>query len=252
MKKILVAVTTLLALSVIFFGNSALAKEESPHSLSATLTFTTDYVFRGVSLTSENPAIQGSFDYAHASGFYAGIWGSNLSDTVGDSSIEIDYYIGFANTFSGIEYDLTVFLYSYPGADDEDNPAIGFEYDYFEFHLGLGYGLDLPMAPHIGINYDFSTEYFGEDGNSHHYSATVGVSLPYGFGLDGLYGYQEADGDGFSGGVSWDYAYWQVGLTKSFMGFDLDLRYIDTNSDGESLFGGIATERVVFSVSRSF
>ena len=38
---------------------------------------TTDYVFRGVSQTSEGPAIQGGFD-ATCGMFYAGVWASSL------------------------------------------------------------------------------------------------------------------------------------------------------------------------------
>ncbi|MGB3021952.1 MAG: TorF family putative porin, partial [Methyloceanibacter sp.] len=42
--------------------------------LSATLALTTDYVFRGISQTAGNPAVQGSFDASYGI-FYAGIWG---------------------------------------------------------------------------------------------------------------------------------------------------------------------------------
>ena len=37
------------------------------------------YVFRGISQTNEKPAVQGGFDVAHKSGFYAGTWASNIS-----------------------------------------------------------------------------------------------------------------------------------------------------------------------------
>jgi uncharacterized protein (TIGR02001 family) len=37
-----------------------------PKNFSATVTFASDYVFRGVSQTDNNkPAVQGSFDYKH-------------------------------------------------------------------------------------------------------------------------------------------------------------------------------------------
>ena len=55
----------------------ALAEDGSPFS--ANVGFTTDYIFRGISQTSGNPAVQGGIDYAHASGLYAGVWGSNVS-----------------------------------------------------------------------------------------------------------------------------------------------------------------------------
>ena len=37
--------------------------------VSANVSFTTDYIFRGVSLSDENPAIQGGFDWSNDS-FY--------------------------------------------------------------------------------------------------------------------------------------------------------------------------------------
>lgn len=76
---------------------------------SATTTLASDYVFRGISNTDGDPAIQGSMDYEHESGFYAGVWASNVKfrenagedavDTVDEASIEIDYYAGFASEF---------------------------------------------------------------------------------------------------------------------------------------------------------
>ena len=41
---------------------------------SATTTLASDYVFRGISNTDGDPTIQGSFDFEHESGFYAGVW----------------------------------------------------------------------------------------------------------------------------------------------------------------------------------
>jgi len=49
---------------------SALAAEAaSPHTLTANVGLYSQYVFRGLTQTNEDPAIQGGFDYAHSSGF---------------------------------------------------------------------------------------------------------------------------------------------------------------------------------------
>ena len=50
----------------------------STHTLSANVGLFSEYVFRGITNSNEGPAIQGGFDYAHASGFYAGAWASNI------------------------------------------------------------------------------------------------------------------------------------------------------------------------------
>ena len=50
---------------------------------SANVAFTTDYIWRGMT-QSDGPAIQGGFDFESDSGFYAGIWGSNVNSNNGN------------------------------------------------------------------------------------------------------------------------------------------------------------------------
>ena len=45
---------------------------------SITVTGVSDYLFNGVSQTQEDPAIQACFDWAGDTGWYAGVWGSNV------------------------------------------------------------------------------------------------------------------------------------------------------------------------------
>ena len=68
-------------------------------SVSANVSFATDYIWRGMTQTGEEPAISGGFDYANDGGFYAGIWGSNVGfseDNSGDlgAGSELDVYFG--------------------------------------------------------------------------------------------------------------------------------------------------------------
>ena len=65
-------------LSVIGIATAQAEEAKSPHSFSANVTAVSDYVFRGITQTDSHPAIQGGFDYAHASGLYAGLWASNV------------------------------------------------------------------------------------------------------------------------------------------------------------------------------
>jgi uncharacterized protein (TIGR02001 family) len=87
------------------------------------------YVFRGISQTNEKPAVQGGFDVAHRSGFYAGTWASNVS-WVSDGyltppnpppspsvSLEWDFYGGYKGALPmDFGYDLGVLYYYYPGS----------------------------------------------------------------------------------------------------------------------------------------
>lgn len=102
--------------SFIFFS-TALLLVQSPRlqadDLSATLSLTSDYVFRGVSLTN-GPALQGSVDYAFDSGFYIGSWTSNYDyesarKTFGRFDSEIRLTDTDENQFGDRE-DLRVFV----------------------------------------------------------------------------------------------------------------------------------------------
>ncbi len=79
------------------------------------------YVFRGISQTNEKPALQGGFDLGHKSGFYAGVWGSNvswLSDGNPDvsASVELDFYGGYKWALpADFVLDTGVLYYWYPG-----------------------------------------------------------------------------------------------------------------------------------------
>jgi uncharacterized protein (TIGR02001 family) len=95
--------------------------EDSGNTVTANIGIYSQYVFRGLTQTDRHPAVQGGFDYAHASGFYAGTWLSNISwftDTnPGNSaSLEWDLYGGFKKTWTlGISTDVGYIRYEYPG-----------------------------------------------------------------------------------------------------------------------------------------
>ena len=43
------------------------------------MAITSDYVYRGISQTLEEPALQGGFDVGTAFGGYLGVWGSSVN-----------------------------------------------------------------------------------------------------------------------------------------------------------------------------
>jgi uncharacterized protein (TIGR02001 family) len=95
------------------------AMADSPFSSNVSLT--NNYVFRGISQTGGKPALQGGFDYAGASGVYAGVWGSNISwisdpGGITSASIELDTYAGYSSSFAtDFTYNVGVLRYNYPG-----------------------------------------------------------------------------------------------------------------------------------------
>ena len=100
------------------------APEVSP--ITANVTVTNNYIYRGITQTNGKPAIQGGFDYAHESGFYVGNWNSSItwvSDGYKSSSggtlsapLEMDFYGGFKKELigEGFASDIGVLEYYYP------------------------------------------------------------------------------------------------------------------------------------------
>ena len=253
MRKSLITIT---ALIIVVFGGIVFAEEpdvwSNPKNMSGSVWLTTDYVFRGLSNSNEDPAVQGSLDYTFK-GFYGGIWGSNTSFT--DAGIEIDYYAGYAGSFGKLDYDIMAIYYGYPEGGSKPEP------DYFEAHLGVTYKFEgAALEPTLGAGYNYSPDYFGEDDAGHYVNGTLDLSLPYGLTFGAEVGYQDVKGDkttgngmGMGGGDGFDYIHWRVSLTKEIPDwFTLDLSHHATDDDAESFFGNIADSRVVFTISRTF
>src|SRR3989338_2408299 len=83
------------------FASAAEQAPASPHTLTGNVGLFSQYIFRGLTQTDRDTALQGGFDYSHSSGLYAGTWGSNISwlrdfnAYSGGGSLELDFYGGF-------------------------------------------------------------------------------------------------------------------------------------------------------------
>lgn len=239
------------ALSAALIGGLVLPAQANEFTLGGTATFTTDYIFRGISNTNQNPAVQASIDASYGI-FYAGIWGSNVdfggSGTGQElATVEIDYYAGITPSWQGIDFDFAVLYYTYPGAFDP-----GGDFDYVEFKTGAAYTFGESFT--IGVANFWTPDNFGESGDA---NATEGA-FEYVFAnqlfnfftpsVSGLIGYQWFDAGG-------SYTYWNAGLTLGFMdNFSADIRYWDTDLSAAGCGGAInnCDSRVVGSVSASF
>jgi len=237
MKKLstlCIAASTLLATSSVMAWES----EDGQHSTSASVAMTSDYVWRGYSNSNDLPAIQGSFDYGHASGFYAGTWGSNVD--FGDATVEIDIYAGYANEIgdTGISYDVSALRYIYPGAGESS---------WNEYTLAFGYS-------YFSASAAFTSDIYGSDEKATYYSVGFDYDLPMGIALSagyGLYDFDDADAT-FSEGAPNSSTDYRIGLSTELVGFGWDLTYTDSDSDGEELNGhDLADNRLIFTVSKS-
>jgi uncharacterized protein (TIGR02001 family) len=236
---------------------TALAADEAATSpfaaenFSATLTMTSNYMFRGLSFTDDQPALQGSFDWGYGN-FFAGVWASSIHDL--DTSgyeLESDWYAGYANSIAGIDWFIMPIYYNFSDYDG------GLDADVFEVWLDASYAINDTFSVH-GM-YAYSPDFSFETDTAHYVRGDVTANLPAGFSLTAGMGYQDVDG-GTSYPGGFDYTHWDISLAKSVAGFDLNLMYSDTSAEDMSdslLKSGYtvaeqADDVVVFTVSRSF
>jgi uncharacterized protein (TIGR02001 family) len=116
MRKSILSLSVAAALLV---PGLAAAQAAAPSPFTGNATLITDYRFRGISQTFGKWAFQGGFDYAHASGFYAGNWNSNVSSAAGypGGNLEMDFYGGYKRAFGDFGIDAGLLYYYYPGTD---------------------------------------------------------------------------------------------------------------------------------------
>jgi uncharacterized protein (TIGR02001 family) len=250
MNKLKMALVAALALPSFHVLAEDAPEAKSDYSVSYNIGLFSQYIFRGYTQTSGDPALQGGVDIEHSSGLYVGAWASNISWLKEDSwqaykdggSLELDLYAGYASEFgdTGISYDVGILQYLYPG-----EVASGYaKANTTEVHVGLGYGW-FDTAVHVVTSNDAWTwgnggfqsdgsEYDSARGTTYY---EVNADVPVGEliehkWLNGVsanfhYGYQHFAGA--SNNID-SYADWKVGLNKS-LADGIDVGYTFTSTD---------------------
>ena len=110
MKKILALILALTATSA-FAG------------VSGGITLASDYLFRGVSQTQGDTAVQWNLE-AEKNGVYGGTWGSQV-DFGGEASIEYDFYGGYRWENDAVGVDVGLIQYNYNNQIDSVEEMYG-------------------------------------------------------------------------------------------------------------------------------
>ncbi len=233
--------------SAAFAEEAAVAKkEESSFSVTTNIGFASDYYARGVSQSWHKPAVQGGFDVAHSSGFYAGVWGSNITpNTYPDANVEIDAYAGYNGSvpaIDGLGYTVGAIGYFYPGGSWKKYNYLGVEnqtpqggrWNSYEANAGLSYKWLSAKASM------FLSDWFGAEQKTGWTSSTKGstylelnAAIPTpvaGLTLIGHVGHLNVSGklnEDFSPSagvfpsatdesINPDYTDWKIGVSKAF------------------------------------
>lgn len=228
-----------------------------PGTVSGGVALTSDYVFRGISQTDRDAAIQGSLEYAIETGIagtsaYAGFWGSNVNFNDGDEAhAEIDVLFGLRGDIgdSGLSWDLGAIYYWYPGASSR------LDYDYWEIIPKLEYAINDLVS--VNATYAFSPNFFADTGLGNYVEGGVSVTPPLPFkgfdlSIDGAVGYQWIESNS-KAGVE-DYLNWTVGATVTVKSVDFTIAYTDTDLSRSDCFSNtnLCDGRVIFAVGAAF
>jgi uncharacterized protein (TIGR02001 family) len=204
--------------------------------VSVTPALTSDYDFRGITQTANDPAFSVGVDY-YTGPVHLGAWTSNVqfdsSETsqkfFGAKHTEIDYIVDYSGgddkTF---KYNFGFVDYTYPGQTYFDFPELWVTLSKGWLSGSLHYSWDWNGASIISAA-------TGGPGASAYYVELNG-SWPIGGS-----GFAISAHAGDSWGDYWDnygntgsYQDYNVGLTKSFGNFNFALKYIDTSSYWDS------------------
>lgn len=215
MRKVLLSVAVLATMGTVHATATEL-------EVSANAGVVSNYIWRGMTQTANNAAVQGGLDLAYG-GLYAGTWASNV-DFGSDATTEIDGYLGYAGELAGIGYDLGYIKFGYV-----NEAAINFDEVYFGLSKDFGMGS-------IGATYSKGVS---DDYELSDIDVAASFGLPQDYSLDLGWGDYEDVGSRMSAGIS-----------KSFDKVDFGIAYSAFASDDAS---GLADEKaVVVSVGTGF
>ena len=245
-----------LILSALTVPGVALAADSTP---SSNVSLVTDYLYRGISQTGANPAIQGGFDLAHSSGLYIGAWGSSIS-FIGDAGLgnsaglELDTYGGYKGTAGDVAYDVGFLRYNYPGSyvANVTKPDTNEVYGAVTYSIVTA-KLSYALGDLFGVSNAKGSTYL--EVNASYAIPDTGVTVGAHYGMQT---YKGSTADAYkAAGSDPTYSDYKLSVSKDFSGYVLGLAYSNTNAS--SFYTTITPEAkklgkstVVLSLSRAF
>lgn len=223
----------LLALPLAATAQDEAAEEESMFSWNAALT--SDYMFRGVSQTDDEAALQLGADLNFDNGFYVGVWGSNVDFGAGGPDIEIDTYIGW-NTDLNERFNLDLMLNRYNYIGEQDGYG---SIDYNEF-IGT-----LTLDETWSFTLGYTNDVYALDEDGFYYGLGGSFDIGKGWGLDVNVGKSTF---GNATGID-DYMDFSVGVNRDFGPVNFAVGYYGTDDSGDDNFGDLADNRFVVTFS---
>lgn len=206
--------------------------------LAGAIALTSEYIYRGQALSDGKPALQAGIDYAHDSGFFAGVWGStvDLQGPATQRDLEVDYYLGYHYVPQApVSVALSLVRYTWPGQEGR------FDYDFTEGLLTLTY------QERYSVEFGYSRDVYGWDAAGRHVELRGDRPLDSAWIISAGIGYNDIEDTGTS-----NYLYWDVGATARYSRLMLDLRWHDNETPRGTLSGLSAGSHIVATLSLAF
>lgn len=184
---------------------------------SANSNLTNNYIWRGLTQTTNEPAIQGGIDYSDDSGFYAGTWVSNVQYESDDVySYEHDIYFGLSGG-EDLTWDVGYLYYNY------DSDA---QFDFGEIYGSVDYS---GFSASANVLANTQPDGFGF-GRTYYLSSGYAVELSSGVELSVKVGYHNGDFQKSFNGTSASYVDYSISASKG--GFTFAVTDTNLNDDG--------------------
>jgi uncharacterized protein (TIGR02001 family) len=213
------------------------APAPAPSPVTGNMTLVSEYRFRGIDQTFGKPAIQGGFDYSHASGVYLGNWNSNVNQGAGypGGNIEMDFYGGYKRAFGDFGLDVGAIYYYYPGTDASLLGAAN------PHSTSTNSGTVHNTEVYIGGSWKWLSlkwfhalsDYFmlPDTDGTNYYDLSATYDLGSGWGVNGHIGSLKAHGY-----TELNYTDYKVGVTKDLSGWLVGAALVGTNAKGSCPF----------------
>ena len=213
------------------------AAQTSTANLRASVSIASDFVQHGLLQTESGPTIRVTADYEHARGFFAGGALTNVeyqreSDFDNPRDTQATLYVGKSWNRSSWRTNVTLARYLYPDFERD--------YDYTLLSAGISY------RDRYFLTASYSSDYFDIWKRTTNFGA--GIALPW---IENIEFSASAGRLNYKGRIASSFSHWNVGLTRPFGRFAIDLRFHDTSFEPSTVAGNRTRNQWVFSISRA-
>lgn len=209
----------------------ARAEEDPNKTISANISAVNNYVFRGITQTKGEPALQGAFDYNHSSGVFLEIWGSNVEFNTERPHFETDYAGGYKHQVSDlVSITGALYYYTYWKAG---------HFNAFEPRLTLN-------VSDFNGGFAWSPDWGTTDGTAGYFWVGWGTALPLELSVAASAGYSY-----FSSKAPFkNYIDYKLGIARPLLGLTVDVSGSLVNIRQKDIFGDDTKPTLVVTLSK--